>query len=90
MGTTRTARTLDLDYCKMRVLLRQWRNDAGLTIRTLGERLRKQHSYVSKVEVGNRRIDPLEFIYWCEACGVDPSKKLKELQALVANLKSLP
>ena len=79
MGTTRTARTQDLDYRKMRVLLKQWRNDADLTIRVLGERLRKPHSYVVKVESGDRRIDPLEFIYWCQACGVDPSKKLKEL-----------
>jgi len=78
MGT-RTARTQDLDYRKMCALLKQWRNDADLTIRTLGERLRKPYSYVHKVEVGNRRIDPLEFIYWCKACGVDPSKKIKEL-----------
>jgi len=72
----------DLDYRKMRykirVLLKQSRLDAGLTQRSLGERLRKPHSYVHKVEAGARRIDPLEFVQWCKACGVDPLKKLKE------------
>ena len=72
----------DLDYrkmCyKMRVLLKQWRLDAGLTQRGLGERLRKPASYVYKVEAGARRIDPLEFVQWCRACGVDPLKKLEE------------
>ena len=67
-----------MDYRKMRVLLRQWRIDAGLTMRSLGERLQKPASYVYKVEVGGRRIDPLEFIQWCKACGVDPVKKLQE------------
>jgi hypothetical protein len=73
------ARTLDLDYRKMRVLLKQWRTEAKLTQRCMAERLRKPHTYVYKVEVGDRRIDPLEFIYWCKACGVDPAKKLKQL-----------
>ena len=63
---------------KMRVLLKQWRIDAGLTQRSIGERLRKPNSYVSKVEAGDRRIDPLEFVQWCRACGVDPLKKLEE------------
>ena len=63
----------------MRALLKAWRIEAGLTQRSMGARLRKPHTYVYKVEVGNRRIDPLEFIQWCRACRVDPSKKLKEL-----------
>ena len=66
----------------MRVLLKQWRNDADLTIRSMGERLHKPYSYVHKVEVGNRRIDPLEFIQWCKACNADPLKKFKELLSI--------
>jgi hypothetical protein len=73
------ARTQDVDYRKMRALLKVWRLKAGLTQRSMGEILRKPHTYVYKVEVGNRRIDPLEFIQWCKACRVDPSRKLKEL-----------
>jgi hypothetical protein len=30
--------------------------------RQLAKRLRKPHSYVHKVEVGDQRIDPIEFI----------------------------
>jgi len=72
----------DIDYRKMRytirMLLKRSRIDAGLTQRSLGERLRKPNSYVHKVEVGVRRIDPLEFVRWCRACGVDPLKKFEE------------
>ena len=36
-------------------------------------------SYVWKVEAGERRIDPIEFVAWCQACGVRPSKAIEQL-----------
>ncbi|MCL2648607.1 MAG: helix-turn-helix domain-containing protein [Phycisphaerales bacterium] len=66
----------------MRVLLKQWRTDAGLTQRNMGTRLRKPHTYAYKVEVGDRRLDALEFIQWCKACNADPLKKFKELLSI--------
>ena len=60
-------------------LLRQQREDAGLTIRELGARLKKPYSLVSKVERGERRIDPVEFAAWCRACGVDPSEAMRQI-----------
>ncbi len=48
-----------------------------MTIRALGVKLKKPYSFVSKVERGERRIDPVEFVAWCEACGVDPSEAIK-------------
>ena len=42
-----------------------------MTQRVLAAKLRKPPSYVHKVEVGDRRIDPIEFIAWCRACGLD-------------------
>jgi len=58
-------------------LLREQRSDAGLTIRALGVKLRRPYSFVSKVERGERRIDPVEFVAWCRACGFDPSEAIK-------------
>lgn len=60
-------------------LLREWRVAAGLTQRALGERLRKPYSYVWKVEAGERRIDPIEFVAWCRACGVETVDAVKGL-----------
>ena len=36
--------------------------------------------FVWKVETGERRIDPIEFIAWCRACGLQPSKVIDELE----------
>jgi len=56
--------------------LRALRELAGLTQRALAERLKKPYSYVHKVEHGDRRIDPIEFIAWCRACEMDPTREL--------------
>ena len=50
------------------------RREAGLTQRALAGRLKLSHSYPSKVETGERRIDPVECVAWAKACGVDPDK----------------
>ena len=60
--------------------LRRWRTDAGLTQRTLAQRLHKPPSFVHKCEVAERRIDPLEFVSWCIACGREPSKSIVDVQ----------
>jgi transcriptional regulator with XRE-family HTH domain len=70
-------------YRRLCALLREWREEADLTQRDLAARLKKVPSYVHKVEVGDRRIDPLEFIAWCRGCGIDPPAALSlvELEA---------
>jgi transcriptional regulator with XRE-family HTH domain len=40
--------------------LRQARRDAGLTQAEVGRRLGLRQSFVSKVESGERRLDPVE------------------------------
>lgn len=64
-------------YKKLCRLLREQREQADLTIRALGLKLRKPYSFVSKVERGERRIDPVEFVTWCRACDVEPSEAIK-------------
>lgn len=74
MGTSPQHRPAYKKLCRR---LRQMRNDASLTQRGLAEILKKPHSFVAKVEHGDRRIDPIEFADWCRACGVKASKELK-------------
>lgn len=31
-------------------------------------------TFVHKTETGDRRIDPVEFVRWCRACGKDPTR----------------
>ncbi|MCH8345263.1 MAG: helix-turn-helix domain-containing protein [Planctomycetes bacterium] len=60
-------------------MLRQWRLDAGLTQRELGRRLKRPHTFVHKTETGDRRIDPIEFVRWCRACGQDPARCIAQV-----------
>jgi len=53
-------------------MLRQLRVDGDFTQRALADKLRKPYSYVHKVEHAQRRIDPIELVAWCKACGADP------------------
>lgn len=52
--------------------LRKIRSDAGLSQRELAARLSVPHTWVAKVETGERRIDLVEFCWFAAACGADP------------------
>lgn len=59
-------------YRRLPILLRTLREEADLTQRELGRRIRKPQSYVYNCESGNRRVDVSEFVAWANACEVDP------------------
>jgi len=67
-------------YRRLCGLLRQLREEAGLTQRDLGKLLRLHHTIVHRAETGDRRIDPIEFIAWCRACGSDPAETLRTVE----------
>ena len=60
-------------YQQLPGFLRALREEAGLTQRELGKRLKKPQSWIYNCESGNRRVDVAEFIAWAKACGVDPA-----------------
>ena len=70
-------------YKALPAFLRQMREQAGLSQRLIGQRLKKPQSYVYNCETANRRVDITEFTQWCKACEIDPknaySQLLKEL-----------
>jgi hypothetical protein len=60
-------------YQRLPGFLRTLRDEAGLTQRELGTRLKKPQSWVYNCESANRRVDVPEFIAWARACGLDPA-----------------
>jgi transcriptional regulator with XRE-family HTH domain len=60
------------EYAAMRSELRTAREAAGLSQRDLAARLKVPHSWIAKVETGERRIDLVEFCWFVSACGIDP------------------
>jgi len=63
-------------------LLRQMREDAGLTQRELGKRAGRSQPWVHKSEIGERRVDISEFLEWCVACGEEPVEMFRRLVRL--------
>ena len=55
-----------------RKMLVEMRNEAELTQRELAARLGREHNFVARIELGERRVDVVEFYWVCLACGADP------------------
>lgn len=59
-------------YLRLLKWLKKSRIERGMTIRELGERLKRPSSFVTKVEQAERRLDVYEYITYCGALDVDP------------------
>lgn len=53
------------------------RKDAGITQQQLAAKLGQRQTFVSKVELGERRLDVVEFVKIGIAIGVDPLALLR-------------
>ena len=63
------------------------RERAGLTLRDFAKILRIHHSIIGKIEKGERRIDVIEFIRYCDALGADPHAAIDEIRKAVRGRK---
>jgi transcriptional regulator with XRE-family HTH domain len=66
-------------YRRVPGFLRTLREEAGLTQRGLGKRLKKPQSWIYNCESANRRVDVAEFAAWAKACEVDPREAFSRL-----------
>ena len=64
--------------------LKALRKQAGLTIRQLARKLGRDPNLVWRIENRERRIDLLEFVSYCKACGADPVKEVTGLARILA------
>lgn len=69
-------------YGQFRALLRKVREEAGLSQTALSEKLGKPQTFVSKSELGERRIDFLEVVDFCAACGVGVEQLAARLEKI--------
>ena len=67
-------------YAAFCSLLLSWREGASLTQRELAERMKRPLTWVHKTETGARRMDPLEWLEWVHACGLEPGRAAKEMR----------
>ena len=78
MGTMEKS-THTTEYIALRAELLAARKNAALSQRDLAAVLKVPHSWVAKVESGERRIDFVEFCWFLSACGLDPIAVTKRL-----------
>ena len=64
-------------YRRIIELLVQARKDAGITQVELGKRLGQRQTFVSKFELGERRLDVAEFVTVARAIGTDPCELIQ-------------
>ena len=69
------------EYKALRAELRAIRDKAGLSQRDLATKLGVPHSWVAKVEAGERRIDVVELAWFYSACGEDAAAATSALVA---------
>ena len=61
------------------------RSNAGLTQRQLAEKLQRERSFMGRLELGERRLDMVEFFWFCLACEANPVREagtlMRQLEA---------
>jgi transcriptional regulator with XRE-family HTH domain len=65
---------------KLQLLLREVRDEAGLTQALLARRLDRPQSFVSKYESGERRLDLVELRQICQALGITLAKLVERFE----------
>lgn len=67
------------------------RKTAGMNQRQLAEALGREQNFVARIETGQRRLDLIEWVQLCRACGIDPeaqiSRAVRAVQPLIAKPK---
>ncbi len=73
-------------YGHVRAKLVAMRKQAGLTQRDLARKLGREHSFVWRIETGERRLDMIEFLWVCQALGQDAAAVYRQVvRAILAD-----
>lgn len=76
------------EHIWLRQLFIQRRLQLGLSQRALAERLNVIHSFIGKVETGDRRLDILEFILYCQALEIICRNRFTANPTTFGNIKN--
>lgn len=68
------------DYERFREMLVEARRKSGLSQQEIADRLGRPQTYVSKCELGTRRMDVVEFLELAHVTGFDPVLFIKDLR----------
>jgi transcriptional regulator with XRE-family HTH domain len=81
------SRTLNAQrHGALRAFLVERRKSAGLRQVDLAKRLGRTQSYVSNIEIGQKRVALIELIEWAEALGFDPEEAITEISKTTSHI----
>ena len=72
----------------LRETIVELRRQAGLTQRQLAAKLKREHNLIGRLEVGERRLDVVEFYWICKACGVKPETVARKLMGKLDEIQT--
>ena len=75
-------------YRELREILINARRSAGLSQEKLAAKLGRAQTFVSKIELGERRLDLIELLVWADALSVDVGEIVHRLQKKVRRKQS--
>ena len=62
------------------------RTRAKMTQRQLADAVGREQSFIGRIETGQRRVDLVEWIGICRACGVEPVTEIAALVQKIAHM----
>jgi transcriptional regulator with XRE-family HTH domain len=68
-------------YERFQEMLVEARRKSGLSQQEVADRLGRPQTYISKCELGTRRVDVVEFLEMADALGFDPASFIKKLRS---------
>ena len=76
-----TASLFTEEYGKFRKLLEKYRLERNITQSDLAKKLNRPQSFVSKYEIGERRLDVIEFLEIAKQLKINIPEFFKELES---------
>src|SRR5262245_32612748 len=77
-------------YEHLRGRLVEMREKAGMTQRDLAKKLGRERSFVSRIELGERRLDVIEAFWVFRELGADPERAMASLMRELVKLDPQP
>jgi transcriptional regulator with XRE-family HTH domain len=73
----------------LRETLVEMRQKAGLTQRQLAAKLNRERNFIGRLELGERRLDVVEFYWICTACGLNPDTTASRLMRRLNTIQNV-
>ena len=67
-------------YLALIAWLKAARINKGLTMRDVGLLIDEPHSFIVKLESGDKRLNVYQYVQYCDALGLDPAEGLRFLR----------